>query len=217
MEAVRSLIHFLSNLPGLINWGGYPVLMAIIFAETGLLVGFFLPGDSLLVTAGVLVNSGMINPMGLDPFVNLLVLNVVLMVTAIAGDAVGFAFGRRAGAALYEREQSRFFRRDHLLATRDFFAKHGGKTIVVARFMPFARTFAPIVAGIGNMPYSRFAQFNIGGGVAWVASMTSLGYFLGKIFDAKSIERIVYVIVVISIAPPFIAWLRSRREPAPTT
>ena len=212
MEALRSFLHFLSYLRGLINWGGYPALMAIIFAETGLLVGFFLPGDSLLVTAGVLVNAGMVNPLGLDPMLNLLVLNAVLIVMAIAGDAVGFAFGRKAGEALYEREQTLFFRRDHLLSTREFFDKHGGKTIVLARFMPFARTFAPIVAGIGKMPYARFAQFNVGGGVAWVTSMTFLGYFLGKIFDAKSIERIVYVIILVSIAPPVVAWLKSRNS-----
>jgi membrane-associated protein len=212
MEALRSFLHFLSDLRGLINWGGYPALMAIIFAETGLLVGFFLPGDSLLVTAGVLVNAGMVNPLGLDPMLNLLVLNAVLIVMAIAGDAVGFAFGRKAGEALYEREQTFFFRRDHLLSTREFFDKHGGKTIVLARFMPFARTFAPIVAGIGKMPYARFAQFNVGGGVAWVTSMTFLGYFLGKIFDAKSIERIVYVIILVSIAPPVVAWLKSRNS-----
>ena len=210
MDALRSFLHFLSDLRGLINWGGYPALMAIIFAETGLLVGFFLPGDSLLVTAGVLVNAGMVNPLGLDPMLNLLVLNAVLIVMAIAGDAVGFAFGRKAGEALYEREQTFFFRRDHLLSTREYFDKHGGKTIVLARFMPFARTFAPIVAGIGKMPYARFAQFNIGGGVAWVVSMTFLGYFLGKIFDAKSIEKIVYVIILVSIAPPVVAWLKSR-------
>lgn len=212
MEALRSFLHFLSDLRGLINWGGYPALMAIIFAETGLLVGFFLPGDSLLVTAGVLVNAGMVNPLGLDPMLNLLVLNAVLIVMAIAGDAVGFAFGRKAGEALYEREQTLFFRRDHLLSTREFFDKHGGKTIVLARFMPFARTFAPIVAGIGKMSYARFAQFNVGGGVAWVTSMTFLGYFLGKIFDAKSIERIVYVIILVSIAPPVVAWLKSRNS-----
>jgi len=212
MDTLRVLFDFLRHIDKLIDVGGYPALMAIIFAETGLLVGFFLPGDSLLVTAGMLVNANHVNPLGLDPFQNLLLMNAVLIVMAIAGDAVGFAFGRRAGAALYEREQTFFFRRDHLLSTREFFDKHGGKTIVIARFMPFARTFAPIVAGIGKMPYARFAQFNIGGGVAWVSSMTFLGYFLGKIFDAKSIERIVYVIILISIAPPVIAWLKSRNE-----
>jgi membrane-associated protein len=212
MDTLRVLFDFLRHIDKLIDVGGYPALMAIIFAETGLLVGFFLPGDSLLVTAGMLVNANHVNPLGLDPFQNLLLMNAVLIVMAIAGDAVGFAFGRRAGAALYEREQTFFFRRDHLLSTREFFDKHGGKTIVIARFMPFARTFAPIVAGIGKMPYARFAQFNIGGGVAWVSSMTFLGYFLGKIFDAKSIERIVYVIILISIAPPVVAWLKSRNE-----
>ncbi len=210
MEALRTLFHFLTHVDELIRWGGYPALMAIIFAETGLLVGFFLPGDSLLVTAGALVYADKVNPLALEPMTNLLVMNAVLMAMAIAGDAVGFAFGRRAGEALYEREQTRFFRRDHLLTTRAFFDKHGGKTIILARFMPFARTFAPIVAGIGQMPYANFAKYNVSGGILWVSSMTFLGYFLGQIFDAKSIERIVYVIIVVSIAPPFVAWLRSR-------
>jgi membrane-associated protein len=210
MEVLQTLFHYLRHVDELIKWGGYPALMAIIFAETGLLVGFFLPGDSLLVTAGALVYAEKVNPMGLSPMGNLLAMNAILMVMAIAGDAVGFAFGRRAGETLYEREQTFFFRRDHLLSTREFFDKHGGKTIILARFMPFARTFAPIVAGIGKMPYASFAKFNVVGGVVWVSSMTFLGYFLGQLFDAKSIERIVYVIILISVAPPIVAWLKSR-------
>jgi membrane-associated protein len=207
METLR---HFLDP-KFLIQWGGYPVLMAIIFAETGLLVGFFLPGDSLLVTAGVFVNADLVNPMALAPFVNLLVMNVVLMVMAITGDAIGYAFGAKAGQALFQREQTKFFRKDHLIATQAFYEKHGGKTIILARFMPFARTFAPIVAGVGGMPYRKFAMFNVVGAVAWVSSMTFLGYFLGKVFDAKQIERVVYLIIVISVSPLAIGWLRSRK------
>lgn len=200
----------------ILTWGGYPAIMGIVFAETGLLVGFFLPGDSLLVTAGVFVNAELMNPLGLSPFLNLLVLNAALIVMAIVGDAVGFAFGLKAGPALFRREQSRFFRKDHLLATQRFYERHGGKTIILARFMPFARTFAPIVAGIGKMPYRKFAMFNVTGGVAWVVSMTFLGYFLGKIADAKQIERVVILIIVISVAPLLVGWLRSRRkQPAP--
>ena len=189
-------------------WGGYPILMAIVFAETGLLIGFFLPGDSLLVTAGVLVNADKMNPLHLPPFVNLLVLNAILMVMAIVGDAVGFAFGAKAGPALFNREQSFFFRKDHLVATQKFYEKHGGKTLILARFMPFARTFAPIVAGIGQMTYRRFAVFNMVGGVAWVFSMTFIGYFLGKVMGADDMEKVIYLIIVISIAPLLIGWLR---------
>src|SRR5262249_8041324 len=121
-----------------------------------------------------------------------------------------FAIGRRAGPKIFTREQSLLFRKDHLIATQKFYEKHGGKTIILARFMPFARTFAPVVAGVGQMQYRRFAMFNITGGVLWVFSMTFLGYFLGKVFDAKQIERIVYLIVFISVAPLIVGWIKHR-------
>ncbi len=210
MGLLRKLFPNLPDLTGIIMWGGYPVLMAIVFAETGLLIGFFLPGDSLLVTAGALVNANHMNPLQVPPFVNLLALNAVLMVMAIAGDAVGFAFGAKAGPALFNREQSTFFRKDHLVTTQKFYEKHGGKTLILARFMPFARTFAPIVAGIGQMTYRRFAMFNIVGGVAWVFSMTFLGYFLGKIMGADSMEKVIYLVIVVSVSPLAIGWLRKR-------
>lgn len=201
MEIVREFFSRLRELESLLTWGGYPVLMFIIFAETGLLIGFFLPGDSLLVTAGVVVNAGLINPFGLTHFQNLLLLNVTLMVMAIVGDAVGYSIGYRAGPALFKKKRSFFFRQDHLIATQKFYEKHGGKTIILARFMPFARTFAPVVAGIARMPYRRFATFNIAGGVSWIFSMTFLGYFLGKIFDAKQIEKVIYLIIFVSVSP----------------
>jgi membrane-associated protein len=210
---VSPLLEFFARLfhaRELIQWGGYPAIMAIVFAETGLLVGFFLPGDSLLVTAGVLIQGDLLNPFGLDAFVNLLVLNAVLVVMAVVGDAVGFGIGYRAGPMIFKREQSFFFRKDHLVATQKFYEKHGGKTIVLARFMPFARTFAPVVAGVGRMQYRRFFMFNVAGGAGWVASMTLLGYFLGAFFDAKQIEHVVYLIIVISIAPLVIGWLKQR-------
>ena len=210
MELLREFFGRLRDLEGLLTWGGYPVLMTIIFAETGLLIGFFLPGDSLLVTAGVLVNAGMINPFQLGTFENLLLMNGVLMSMAIIGDAVGFSIGRRAGPKIFTREQSLLFRKDYLIATQQFYEKHGGKTIILARFMPFARTFAPVVAGVGQMEYRRFAMFNITGGVLWVFSMTFLGYFLGKIFDAKQIERVVYLIIVVSVMPVLIGAIRHR-------
>ncbi len=217
MSATLEFLSRLIHAKELIQWGGYPAMMAVIFAETGLLVGFFLPGDSLLVTAGFLVAGNILNPLGLDPFVNLLVLNACLIVMAIVGDAVGFFIGYRAGPLIFKREQSFFFRKDHLVATQQFYEKHGGKTIILARFMPFARTFAPVVAGVGQMPYRRFLSFNVFGGVGWVTSMTFLGYFLGKIFDAKQIERAVYLIIFVSVAPLLVGWLRQRsgeEEPA---
>ena len=201
MDKIREFFALVLHADALLKWGGYPALMLIVFAETGLLIGFFLPGDSLLVTAGVFVQANLMNPLGVDPFVNLLVMNVALMAMAILGDAIGFSIGYKAGPMIFNRKQSFFFRKDHLVATQAFYEKHGGKTIILARFMPFARTFAPVVAGVGRMPYRRFALFNIVGGVSWVFSMTFLGYFLGKVFDAKQIERVVYLIVFISVAP----------------
>jgi membrane-associated protein len=209
-DVVTFFIQLLRDPRPALTWGGYPLVIAIIFAETGLFFGFFLPGDSLLVTTGALIAGEFMNPLGLSSFSNLLVLNLVLIVAAVVGDAVGFWMGAKAGPQLFKREQSFFFRRDRLLATQRYYEKHGGKTIIIARFMPFARTFAPIVAGVGQMPYSRFALFNITGGVAWVTSMTFLGYFLGKIMDAKQIERVVYLVIVLSISPLAIGFLKQR-------
>lgn len=210
MELLRELFNKLRDIEGLLTWGGYPALMAIVFAETGLLIGFFLPGDSLLVTAGVLVNRGLLNPMGLSPIVNLLVMNLILVVMAIVGDATGFWIGLRAGPALFTREQSFLFRKDRLLETKAFYEKHGGKTIIIARFMPFVRTFAPVVAGIGQMPYSRFAMFNVAGAFAWVVSMSVLGFAIAGIMDPKSIEKIVYLIIFLSVSPLLFSWAKKR-------
>jgi membrane-associated protein len=209
VEILREFFSRLRDLEGLLTWGGYPVLMTIVFAETGLLVGFFLPGDSLLVTAGVLVNAGQINPLALGTFTNLLLMNAVLCIMAIVGDTIGYSIGYKAGPKLFSREQSLFFRKDYLVATQSFYEKHGGKTIVLARFMPFARTFAPVVAGIGRMSYKRFLAYNVFGGVGWVVSMTFLGYYLGKVLGAKQIEKVVILIVIVSVMPPAIAAARA--------
>jgi membrane-associated protein len=210
IDLLREFFSRLRELEGLLTWGGYPVLMLIIFAETGLLIGFFLPGDSLLVTAGVLVNAGLLNPFELSTFGNLLLMNVVLITMAIIGDAVGYGIGLKAGPKIFTREQSLLFRKDHLVATQKFYEKHGGKTIVIARFMPAVRTFAPVVAGVGQMGYRRFATFNIIGGIGWVSSMTFLGYFLGKVLGAKQIEKVVYLIIFISVLPLFIGAIKHR-------
>jgi membrane-associated protein len=193
------------SLDEIIVWGGYIGLFAIIFAETGLLIGFFLPGDSLLVTAGLFAARGELD---------IVLLNVLLIIAAISGDAVGYSIGLRAGHALFNRPQSRFFRRDHLLKTRAFYEKYGGITIVLARFMPFARTFAPVVAGIAEMKYRRFALFNITGGVGWIVSMTLTGYFLGRAIPGieQHIEIVIAVVIFLSILPLIIKYLQTLRN-----
>lgn len=193
------IFGFLVQLPSLeeiVQWGGYIGLFAIIFSETGLLVGFFLPGDSLLVTAGLFAS----NP---ENGLNIAILVPLLCVAAIAGNSTGYAIGKRAGKALFNRPQSRFFRRDHLLKTHEFYEKYGGITIVMACYMPFARTFAPVVAGIAEMTYRRFIMFNIIGAVSWISSMTLLGYFLGRTVPgiAHNIEYVILVVIAVSVSP----------------
>jgi membrane-associated protein len=199
------LLPQLPTLEEIIVWGGYAGLFAIIFAETGLLIGFFLPGDSLLVTAGLFASRGQMD---------IVLLNVLLCIAAVTGDATGYFIGLRTGHALYNRPQSRFFRRDHLIKTKEFYEKYGGITIVLARFMPFARTFAPVVAGIGEMRYRRFAVFNIAGGVGWVISMTLLGYFLGRSIPGieRNIEYVIVIIVFLSILPMLVKYLQHRMK-----
>ena len=212
------LLRFLGfdGLQGLVQWGGYIGLAVIIFAETGVLAGFFLPGDSLLVTAGLFAAPGGVEPLTHGPLFNILYLNLLLIPMAIIGDAVGYWFGKTTGSKLYEREDSRWFKKKHLVATQDFYNRHGGKTIVIARFMPFARTFAPVIAGVAGMPYSRFALFNIAGAIGWITSMTLLGYFLGQSPLGKHIELIILIVVFVSISPALIAfgqaWLANRKK-----
>ncbi len=198
----------LPTLEELVTWGGYLGLFAIIFTETGLFVGFLLPGDSLLVTAGLLIANGSVP---LD--INLLV--ILLCVAAITGDSVGYWIGAKAGHALYSRPNSRWFRQDHLIKTREFYEKYGGFTIVMARFIPFARTFAPVVAGIAGMKYGRFLLFNIAGGIGWIVSMTLLGYYLGVSFPGiqENVEYVIAAVVFLSILPLIIKFLK-RKKPA---
>jgi membrane-associated protein len=212
-DLLREFFSRLHELNGLLTWGGYPVLMAIIFAETGLLIGFFLPGDSLLVTAGALVNHGLLNPFDLPTFTNLLLMNVVLFAMAVIGDAVGYSIGYKAGPMIFKREQSLLFRKDHLVSTQKFYEKHGGKTIIIARFMPAVRAFAPVIAGVGRMGYRRFATFNVIGGLAWVFSMSFLGYFASEVLGPKQIEYLVYFVVFVSILPLIIGVIRSKMGP----
>ena len=208
MDFIRSVITWffdnIYNVPVLIRTVGPYGLMAVVFAETGLLVGFFLPGDSLLITAGLFAARGDLDIRWLVPS---------LILAAIAGNATGYAIGKRTGKALYSRPDSLLFRREHVRMTHDYYEKHGGITIILAQFIPILRTFAPVVAGVGEMGYPRFATYNVVGAILWVGSMTLAGYALGNLVPniEQRIHYVVAVVIAISLLPPGIAWLRSRR------
>ncbi len=195
----------LNHLDQLVAWAGYFGMTAIVFCETGLLAGFFLPGDSLLVTAGLVASQGLLD---------ILALNLLLVAAAIAGDSTGYFIGYHAGPRLFNREDSFFFHKKHLERTREFFDKHGGKTLILARFVPIVRTFAPTVAGVGRMEYWRFLKYNIVGGCAWVLSMTSIGYFLGRTVPniEKHIHIVVLVVIIISFLPVINEIYRSKKK-----
>jgi len=203
LDLVQEFFRTVYNVPELIRLGGLLGLVLVVFAETGLMIGFFLPGDSLLITAGLFAAKG-----DLD----IVWLNLCVMAAAIVGDAVGYWIGWRAGKALYSRPNSFLFRRDHLIKTHEFYERHGGKTIIIARFMPIVRTFAPVVAGAAEMTYRRFAVYNVVGAIAWVASMTLGGYYLGRVVPNidKHIHIVVAVVIFLSLLPAIIAWLHSR-------
>lgn len=208
MDFIKGIVDwFLNNVynvPELIRWVGFPGLIAIVFAETGLLVGFFLPGDSLLITAGVFAAGGLLDIRLLVP---------ALILAAIAGNATGYAIGKRTGQALYGRPDSLLFKREHLRMTHEYYEKHGALTIVLAQFIPILRTFAPVVAGVGEMGYVRFATYNVVGAICWVSSMTLAGYALGNLVPdiEKKIHYVVAVVIAVSLIPPGIAWLRRKR------
>ncbi len=205
METLREWFHFLTDVRGLVQAGGYIALAIIVFTETGLMIGFFLPGDSLLVTAGLFAAKGDLN---------IVYLNLLLMFCAITGDATGYYIGKKLGPALFRKEDSLLFKKKHLIATQEFYERHGGKTIIIARFVPVIRTFAPVVAGMAGMGYRRFAIFNVVGGVAWVFSMTMLGYLLVTLFPAteQHIEKVIIIVIVLSLLPGVVEFLRARRK-----
>ena len=181
---------------------GYLGIFGIIFAESGLLIGFFLPGDSLLFTAGFLASVNPLEP-GQAPIFSLPVLLIGCFLAAVIGDSVGYAFGRRVGPRLFQREDSILFHKKNVLKAQEFYEKHGGKAIVLARFVPVVRTFAPIVAGVGMMEYRRFLSFNLIGGLLWAVGVTLAGYFLGSAIPDvdKYLLPIIVVIILISVAP----------------
>ena len=211
MEFLFGLLTGAQSLDALIRWGGYVLLTAIVFTETGLLIGFFLPGDSLLITAGLVAATGALD---------LWWLNVLLVVAAVAGDSVGYAIGARIGPRLFTREKSWLFNPRHVVRTREFYARYGARTIVIARFVPIIRTFAPVVAGVGAMPYRRFLFYNVAGGLGWVLSMTWAGYLLGSVVPNidRHIHVVVIVVIVLSVIPIAVEIIRERRrQSSPST
>src|SRR5688572_7171718 len=225
MDTLVELFHQLRELLNpkiiietLLAKGGifvYFGLIFIVFAETGLAVGFFLPGDSLLVVAGLFAATGKLN---------LAVLVGTLFVAAVVGVAVGYFTGAKMGPRLFKKQKSLLFRPSHLQKAHAFYEKYGGKTIVIARFVPIVRTFAPLVAGAAEMPYRRFVVFNVAGGFLWITSMLLSGYFLGSLLKSKfgidldeHIEWVVLIVVLLSLLPPFVEFIKSRREKARAT
>jgi len=203
------LIQLLSTL--LAGWIGYTALAAIVFAETGLLLGFFLPGDSLLFTVGVVSGAGSLN---------IVWINAALMAAALVGDSTGFFLGRNTGPRIFTRPDSRFFKQEYVRRTHEFYERYGGKTIILARFVPVVRTFAPYMAGVSGMRYRRFLSFSVFGSIGWVFAMTILGYKLGSIPVVRShFDQVVVLIVFLSLLPTLKeGWqiLRSRRRGAPS-
>lgn len=194
------LIQLLST--AMSGWAGYAMLSGIVFAETGLLVGFVLPGDSLLFTIGVVAGAGELN---------LVVIMLLLVCASMLGDWSGYLLGRRVGPAIFNRPDSRFFRQEHLQRTKAFYEKHGGKTIIYAKFVPIIRTFAPFVGGVANMRYLRFLSFDIFGGIGWVGSMTTLGYLLGEVpLVRRHFEKFVLLIIFVSLLPLIIQFLKTK-------
>jgi membrane-associated protein len=212
---LHSLLDFLRTLTNperliellrtiLSGWLGYAALFGIVFSETGLLLGFFLPGDSLMFTVGVVAGTGALD---------IVLVTVVLCAAAILGDSTGYLLGRQTGPRIFSRPDSRFFKQEYITRTKAFYAKYGGKTIIMARFLPIVRTFAAFVAGVGQMPYLRFLPYSVCGGVLWVVSLTTLGYQIGgNAFVKRNFDKVILAIILLSLLPTGIEYLRARRE-----
>lgn len=207
METMIPGIELTELISAVSIWG----VMFIVFAETGLLIGFFLPGDSLLFTTGFLISTGILS-------VNIHLAVLGIFIAAVIGDSVGYAFGRRAGPSIFKKKDARIFKQEYVQRAQDFYEKHGGKTIILARFIPILRTFAPIVAGVGKMNYKRFLSYNVFGGLLWAAGVTYLGYFLGRWFHSIGIEidtillPAIAIIILISVLPPVIHVLKDPKN-----
>ena len=209
MHSLLDLFHQLEDPRLLVQAGGYFGLTAIIFAETGLLIGFFLPGDSLLVTAGLLSTQPQFG-------LNMWLLGILLTVAAIVGNSLGYAIGRYSGPKLFTRDDSLLFRKKHLFRAHAFYERHGGKTLVLARFMPIVRTFVPVVAGLAEMDFRSYTAYNVLGAVAWIWSMLFAGYFLGRYRPGieNHITKVILAVIFVSLLPAVISWQRERSKSA---
>ena len=209
MDILTELFARLRDLPALVQWAGYVGLFAIIFTETGLFFGFFLPGDSLLVTAGLLVAT---RP-EIAGAIDLRTLGLLLTTAAILGDNTNYWIGRNLGPRIFAKDDSLFFKRKHLARAAAFYETHGAKTVVLARFMPIVRTFAPLVAGAAHMNYRTFVTYSVLGGIAWIWSMLLVGYFLGSRVPgvAKYLELVILGVIFLSVLPGILSWLKARR------
>lgn len=194
-----------------IVWASIFGVALVVFAESGLLIGFFLPGDSLLFATGFLIQTGLLQ-------FNIHLAVLLIFVAAVLGDSVGYTFGRKLGPRIFSRPNARLFKQEYVKRAQEFYEKHGGKTIIIARFVPIVRTFAPIVAGAGKMEYKRFLTFNIIGGLLWAAGITYTGYFLGHLFEQAGIEidqillPLIAIIILISVLPPAIHILKDKKN-----
>ncbi len=207
LDSILSLLHQLYDVRGIVEWGGLALLTVIVFTETGLMFGFFLPGDSLLVTAGIFAAAGTLD-----------IVSVVALLTvaAVSGDQLGYYLGWKIGPRIFNREDSLFFHRRHAERAQQFYDRHGGKTIILARFLPIIRTFAPVVAGVGKMEYRRFASYNVIGGVVWVWGLTLGGYALGRSVPniEKNIHLVIVIVIFLSILPAIIELAKAKLRPA---
>ena len=205
MQSLLDLFHQLKDPRLLVQAGGYVGLTTIIFSETGLLIGFFLPGDSLLVTAGLLSTQPKFG-------LNMWIMGFLLTVAAILGNTLGYAIGWYTGPKLFTRDDSLLFKKKHLIRAHEFFEKHGGKALVIARFMPIVRTFTPVVAGLGQMSFRSYTAYNVLGAVLWIWSMLFVGYFLGRYIPGieNHITKVILVVIFLSLLPGIISWQRER-------
>jgi membrane-associated protein len=212
LNALLDFLRTLTNPDRLINllttvltgWLGYALLAGVLFAETGLLTGFFLPGDSLLFTVGVVVGAGDLN---------LLLVNLTLVAAVLLGDTTGYFLGRRTGDLIFKRPDSRFFKKEYVLRTQAFYSKYGGRTMIYAKFVPIVRTFAPFMAGVGKMSYLRFLSYDVFGAMGWVASLTVLGYFLGSVpLVRRHFEKAIFLVIFLSLMPLLVEAWKARRN-----
>ncbi|HKS07304.1 MAG TPA: VTT domain-containing protein [Gemmatimonadaceae bacterium] len=204
---LNDLLQKFGDLNALVQWAGYVGMAIIIFAETGLLIGIFLPGDSLLVTAGLLASQGYGD-------LNVWLLGLILNCAATAGNQTGYWIGRKVGPRIFVRDDSMFFKKKYVERAHKFYAKHGGKTIIIARFVPIVRTLAPVVAGVGQMNYRTFVLYDIVGGIGWVWSTLLAGYYLGRVFPGieHNLEYVILFVVFLSILPAIFAWWKEKRS-----